>query len=130
MSARNFTEKPSTNHILSSESHVTNNDTASSFLVRIQQVCRLCEKEEAGKDSLCQDCRTSCHSLLSYAELPTNASFEIRRESASLTRARTRQNHSTRVFSDSRQSFVKLSSSNDNFHNNLLLNNSNTQKES
>ena len=52
--------------------------------------------------------------------------FEIRRESASLTRAKTRQNHSTRVFSDSFRSFVRLSSSNDNFHNNLPLNDSNT----
>ena len=35
------------------------------------------------------------------------------------------QNHSTRAFSDSRQSFVRLSSSDDNFQSNLLLNNSN-----
>ena len=52
--------------------------------------------------------------------------FEIRRDSASLTGARTRRNHSTRVFSDSRWSFVRLSSSNDNFHKSLILNNSNT----
>ena len=37
-----------------------------------------------------------------------------------------RQNHSTRVFSDSRRSIVRLSSSNDNSHYYLLLNNSNT----
>ena len=51
--------------------------------------------------------------------------FEIRHKSASLFYARTRQNHSTRVFWDLRQSFLRLLSSNDNFHNHLLLNNSN-----
>ena len=51
--------------------------------------------------------------------------FEIQHKSASLTYARTRQNHSTRVFWDLRRSFLSLLSSNDNFHNNLLLNNSN-----
>ena len=54
------------------------------------------------------------------------SSFEIRRESASLTRAWTRQNHFTRIFSGSHRRFVRLSLSNDNFHNNLLFNNSNT----
>ena len=48
------------------------------------------------------------------------------RKSASVTHARTLQNHSTRVFSDSCWSFVRPLSSNDNFHNNLLLNNNNT----
>ena len=38
-----------------------------------QKVHRLGEKEEVGKDSLFQDCKTSCHSFLSYTELPTNA---------------------------------------------------------
>ena len=52
--------------------------------------------------------------------------FETPHESASLTSPRTRQNHSTRVFWDSCRSFVRLSSSNDNFHNSLLLNNINT----
>ena len=45
--------------------------------------------------------------------------FEIQRKSASLTRARARQNHSTSVFSDSHRGFLSLSSSNDNIHNNL-----------
>ena len=34
--------------------------------------------------------------------------FEIRRESASLASARTCQNHSKKIFSDSRRSFVRL----------------------
>ena len=51
--------------------------------------------------------------------------FEIQHKSASLTYARTCQNHSMRVFWDLHRSFLSLLSSNDNFHNNLLLNNSN-----
>ena len=56
---------------------------------------------------------------------PDKSGFEIGRESASLTRARSAKTI-LRVFSDSRQSSVRLSSSNDNFHNNFPLNNSNT----
>ena len=52
--------------------------------------------------------------------------FEIRHESARLALSRTRQNHSTKLFSDSHQRVERLSSSNDNFHNNLILSNSNT----
>ena len=48
------------------------------------------------------------------------AGFEIRRKSASLTCARTRQIHSTRAFSDLRRSFVRYY---DISHNDLLLNN-------
>ena len=52
--------------------------------------------------------------------------LETRYKSTSLTHARTCQKHSMRVFSDSHLSFVRLLSLNGNFHNNMLLNNSNT----
>ena len=55
----------------------------------------------------------------------TSTGFEVQWKSASLTLARTYQNHYMRVISDLHQSFVRLLS-NDNFHNNLLLDNSNT----
>ena len=75
MSALNFTEKPSTNHILWNKSRVTNNDAAENFLVWFQQnSLQVGLEEEADKDifSLSQDSKTSYHLLLSYAELPTN----------------------------------------------------------
>ena len=56
----------------------------------------------------------------------TLSGFQIWFESVPLTCSRTCQSYSMRVFSDSCQSFVRLSSTNDNVHNNLLLNNSNT----
>ena len=49
------------------------------------------------------------------------AGFEVQWESTSLTHVRNCQNHSVRVFSDLLWSFVRLSSSNDNFDTNLLL---------
>ena len=48
--------------------------------------------------------------------------FEIWCESKGLICAKNCQNHSMRVDSDSHQNFVRLLSSDDNFHNNLLLN--------
>ena len=76
MSALDFTEKPSTNHILWNKSHVTNNDAAENFLVWFEQnILQVGREEKADKDifSLSQDSKTSCHLLLSYTELPTNA---------------------------------------------------------
>lgn len=76
MSAWNFPGKPSTNHIVRNELHVTNNDAAEIFLVLIQQnSSQDGREEEAGKYvfSLFQDSKTSCHSSLSYTELLTNA---------------------------------------------------------
>ena len=60
-----------------------------------------------------------------YRKHVVTSRFEIRRESSSLTRARTRLNHSTRVVLDSRWSLIRFSSSND-FRNKLLLNDCNT----
>ena len=71
-----FTEKPSTNHILWNKSHVTNNDAAENFLVWFEQnSLQVGREEKADKDifNLSQDSKTSCHLLLSYTELPTNA---------------------------------------------------------
>ena len=64
--------------------------------------------------------------LLPLREQPHSPDFEIWHKSVSLTYTRTCQNHSTRVFSDLHQSSIRLLSSNNNFHYNLLLDNNNT----